>query len=69
MAQGIFSCPKCGNEVIRDYGRKQKLRTNILVWEDGNCIAKCSRCSGEVSVPIILNLQPKPKKLVHVVIA
>jgi predicted nucleic-acid-binding Zn-ribbon protein len=53
----MFACPKCGNELIRSYGaEKIKLRTNIVVWSDGICIAKCLKCKSDVSVPISLHL-------------
>ena len=61
------SCPKCGNPLIREYpGGKQKLRTNILVWDENGCVAKCPKCKADVSVPVVLNLQEK-KKIRYVV--
>lgn len=73
MAQAILNCPKCGSELIRDYGDKQKLRTNILIFERGKCTVKCPNCKGNVDVPITLNLTlptaPVKKKLKHVIMS
>lgn len=53
----MFSCPKCGNEVIRSYGSdKVKLRTNIVIWENGKCVCKCLKCKADVPVPLSLHL-------------
>ncbi len=72
MAQSLFKCPKCGAEMIRDYNNKKKMRTNILVFEHGRCIAKCLKCKSDVEVPISLNLftppRPRKKNLRHVII-
>lgn len=72
MAQALFNCPKCGSEMIRDYNRKKKLRTNILVFEGGKCVAKCLKCKANVEVPISLDIpsppRPKKKNLRHVII-
>jgi hypothetical protein len=47
---------KCGNEIIKSYpGDKSKLRTNILIFEDGKAFCKCSKCHEDVFVPVILN--------------
>jgi len=52
-----FHCEKCGNEIIRSYGTaKWKLRTNIVIWEDGRCVCKCLKCKSEVEVPLALHL-------------
>jgi len=60
-------CPKCGNPLVREYaGGKQKLRTNILVWDENGCVAKCPKCKADVSVPVVLNL-PEKKKIRYVV--
>lgn len=71
MAQPILKCSKCGREMIRDYGGKQKLRTNILIFEDGKCIAKCMKCKANVEVPIILDMPletgPAKNKVKYVV--
>lgn len=53
----MFYCKKCGNEVIRSYPEnKIKLRTNIVIWENGKCICKCLKCKSEVEIPITLHL-------------
>jgi hypothetical protein len=53
--KGYF-CPFCGNEMIKHYPNgKQKLRTNIIVWENGKeAVAKCNVCHRDVNVPINL---------------
>ena len=54
----MFYCPKCGNELIKDYpDGKRKLRTNIIVWEKDKAICKCNVCHGDVEIPISLNLK------------
>ncbi len=72
MAQTLFKCPNCGGEMIRDYNNKKKMRTNILVFEGGKCIAKCLKCKENVEVPITLNLNSPPRlrkrNLRHVII-
>ena len=53
----IFYCENCGNEVLKSYpGGKAKLRTNILIWEEGRAFCKCLQCHAEVPIPVVLEL-------------
>jgi len=71
MVQRTLKCPNCQNEIIRDYDGKQKLRTNILVFENSKCLAKCLKCRSNIEVPVTLNLSPQSehvkKRLRHVI--
>lgn len=64
----MFYCEKCGNEVVKSYpGGKVKLRTNIVIWEDGRAFCKCQKCHSEVPIPVSLDL-PTGKKLKYYVL-
>ena len=64
----MFYCENCGNEVVKSYpGGKVKLRTNIVIWEDGKAFCKCQKCHAEVPIPVILDL-PTGKKLKYYVL-
>ena len=64
----IFYCNQCGNEIIKSYpGGKVKMRTNIIIWEDGRAFCKCDKCHAEVQVPVTLEL-PTGKKMKHYVL-
>lgn len=69
--QPILKCSRCQSDLIRDYGRKQKLRTNILIFENGKCFAKCLKCKADIEVPLTLDIPITPrvekKKLKYVV--
>jgi hypothetical protein len=52
----MFDCKTCGSEVIRSYGSKIKLRTNIVLWENGKCVCKCLKCKAWVELPLFLEL-------------
>ncbi len=56
-----FFCNHCGNELIKEYPNgKIKLRTNIIVWEEGKgAVCKCNVCHADVDVPISLNLKKR----------
>ena len=62
MTETILKCGKCGADIIKDYGLKQKLRANILIWEDGQCIAKCHKCKCNVNVPVKLDTSTVSEK-------
>ena len=64
----MFYCPACGNEVIKSYpGGKCKLRTNIIIWEDGKAFCKCQKCHADVSIPVVLEL-PTGRKLKYYIL-
>ena len=69
----MFYCPQCGNEVLKSYpaqkgqGPKFKLRTNILIWEDGRAFCKCQKCHAEVPIPVTLEL-PTGRKIKHYIV-
>jgi len=53
----MFDCKSCGNEVCRSYGKdKIKIRTNIIIIENGKTIVKCLKCKHEVEIPLFLKL-------------
>jgi hypothetical protein len=63
-----FYCAKCGNEVIKSYpGDKWKLRTNIVIWQDGQAFCKCESCHADVPIPVVLEL-PTGRKLKYYVL-
>jgi hypothetical protein len=50
-------CPKCGTEIIKEYPseRKIKLRTSIVVFEDGKKpVGRCPKCHTDVDLPVKL---------------
>jgi hypothetical protein len=57
----LYYCPNCGNTLIKEYPNgKQKLRTNIIVFEEGKeAVCKCNVCHADVDVPISLNLKKR----------
>jgi len=64
----MIHCEKCGNEIVKSYpGGKVKLRTNIIVWEDGKAFCKCTKCHAEVPIPVVLEL-PTGRKLQYYVL-
>jgi len=63
-----FYCEACGNEVIKSYpDGKWKLRTNIVIWEDGKAFCKCAKCHSDVPIPVTLEL-PTGRKLKYYVL-
>jgi hypothetical protein len=55
MVESILECAECREGLIKSYpGGKKKLRTNILIFENGECIVKCPRCKADQRIPIKL---------------
>jgi len=63
-----YNCPNCSNEIIKSYPNgKHKLRTNIVIWENGKAFCKCQQCHSDVEVPVSLDL-PSSKKIKYYVL-
>ncbi|MEW6087368.1 MAG: hypothetical protein AB1498_03625 [bacterium] len=50
-----MKCPICNKTIISNEGRKQKLRTRIIIFDQGKTIAKCQNCKSEVEIPVRFN--------------
>ena len=48
-------CPICRKLVFARDNGILRLRTRILIFEDGYTIAKCRYCRNDVMVPVIMN--------------
>ena len=60
-------CNKCGNQLIKSYpNNKYKLRTNIIIFENGKAICKCQQCHSDVVIPVALELPTNRKMKFYV---
>jgi hypothetical protein len=63
-----YNCPNCGNELLKSYpNNKHKLRTNIVIFENGKAFCKCQKCHSDVAIPIVLKL-PTSNKIKYYVL-
>jgi hypothetical protein len=52
----LARCQNCNNPVVVKEGKKIKLRTNIVVFEDDSCVVKCPHCKTSLKIPLALKL-------------
>ena len=50
-----MKCPICKKSIISTEGRKQKLRSRIVIFDNGKTIAKCLNCKSDVEIPVRFN--------------
>jgi len=49
-----LQCPICGRKLFACNNDRLKLRTRILIFENGYAIAKCKYCRSNVIVPVVM---------------
>lgn len=45
-----FSCPHCGDQIVKSYAGQAKLRATLLKWESAGCFAVCKSCKRDVPI-------------------
>ena len=56
MAKTALKCTKCKHDLIKSYDNGvKKLRTNIVVFDGDECVAKCLNCKSDQVIPLTLN--------------
>jgi hypothetical protein len=61
MADIILRCP-CGEPVMIQVAGKVKVRTNIVIFENGHALVKCRHCKSDLTAPITTTMPLTPKK-------
>ena len=56
---------KCGEIILKSYGKKTKIRSMILVCNDNDVMAKCRKCKTEHELPIKVELDKISAKNIH----
>ncbi|MDD5772199.1 MAG: hypothetical protein PHX78_01870 [bacterium] len=50
-----MKCPVCKKTIICTEGKKLKLRSRIVIFDNGKATAKCISCKSDVEIPIRFN--------------
>lgn len=50
-----MKCPICKKAIISTEGKKQKLRSRIVIFDNGKTTAKCLNCKSDVEIPVRFN--------------